>query len=76
MFDCSLKQTEMHGESPYLLMFGPDICGHGTKKVRFASIITFCSKLKCDFLNFCLGSRNLQLQGQEPFNKQGNSMQG
>ncbi len=24
----------MHGESPYLLMFGPDICGPGTKKVH------------------------------------------
>lgn len=29
----------MHGESPYLVMFGPDICGPGTKKVylRFAT---------------------------------------
>jgi calreticulin len=34
LFDCSLKQEEMHGESPYLLMFGPDICGPGTKKVH------------------------------------------
>lgn len=24
----------MHGESPYRLMFGPDICGPGTKKVH------------------------------------------
>ncbi len=24
----------MHGESPYLIMFGPDICGPGTKKVH------------------------------------------
>ncbi len=24
----------MHGESPYNLMFGPDICGPGTKKVH------------------------------------------
>lgn len=34
VFDCSLDQTDMHGESPYLIMFGPDICGPGTKKVH------------------------------------------
>lgn len=34
VFDCSLDQKDMHGESPYQLMFGPDICGPGTKKVR------------------------------------------
>ncbi|XP_013784042.1 calreticulin-like [Limulus polyphemus] len=34
IFDCSLDQKELHGESPYLLMFGPDICGPGTKKVH------------------------------------------
>merc|ERR1712029_96041 len=34
LFDCSLDQTDMHGESPYLIMFGPDICGPGTKKVH------------------------------------------
>lgn len=34
IFDCSLEQKEMHGESPYLIMFGPDICGPGTKKVH------------------------------------------
>lgn len=34
VFDCSLKSEEMHGESPYLVMFGPDICGPGTKKVH------------------------------------------
>ncbi|XP_055849585.1 calreticulin [Episyrphus balteatus] len=34
LFDCSLEQTEMHGESPYEIMFGPDICGPGTKKVH------------------------------------------
>lgn len=34
VFDCSLDQKDMHGESPYLLMFGPDICGPGTKKVH------------------------------------------
>lgn len=31
----------MHGESPYEIMFGPDICGPGTKKVIF-SIIALC----------------------------------
>ncbi|XP_011188204.1 calreticulin [Zeugodacus cucurbitae] len=34
IFDCSLDQTDMHGESPYEIMFGPDICGPGTKKVH------------------------------------------
>nr|AND99540.1 calreticulin [Scylla paramamosain] len=34
VFDCSLDQKDMHGESPYLVMFGPDICGPGTKKVH------------------------------------------
>ena len=34
LFDCSLDQTQMHGESPYNIMFGPDICGPGTKKVH------------------------------------------
>lgn len=34
LFDCSLEQTDMHGDSPYLIMFGPDICGPGTKKVH------------------------------------------
>lgn len=34
VFDCSLDQKDMHGETPYLLMFGPDICGPGTKKVH------------------------------------------
>ncbi|KAK5645271.1 hypothetical protein RI129_006571 [Pyrocoelia pectoralis] len=34
VFDCKLDQKDMHGESPYLLMFGPDICGPGTKKVH------------------------------------------
>merc|ERR1719516_805893 len=34
MFDCSLDQMDMHGESPYNVMFGPDICGPGTKKVH------------------------------------------
>ena len=34
MFDCKLDQTDMHGDSPYNVMFGPDICGPGTKKVH------------------------------------------
>lgn len=34
VFDCSLEQKDMHGETPYLIMFGPDICGPGTKKVH------------------------------------------
>ncbi|KAF5295346.1 hypothetical protein FQR65_LT01536 [Abscondita terminalis] len=34
VFDCNLNQKDMHGESPYQVMFGPDICGPGTKKVH------------------------------------------
>lgn len=34
LFDCGLEQTDMHGDSPYEIMFGPDICGPGTKKVH------------------------------------------
>lgn len=42
VFDCSLKQEDMHGESPYRFMFGPDICGPGTKKVH--AIINYKDK--------------------------------
>ena len=34
IFNSELDQTDMHGESPYLIMFGPDICGPNTKKVH------------------------------------------
>jgi len=34
VFSSDLDQTAMHGESPYNIMFGPDICGPGTKKVH------------------------------------------
>jgi len=34
VFPSSLDQKAMHGESPYNIMFGPDICGPGTKKVH------------------------------------------
>lgn len=34
VFDCALDQKQLHGDSPYLLMFGPDICGPATKKVH------------------------------------------
>ncbi|XP_073977103.1 calreticulin [Rhodnius prolixus] len=34
LFDCTLDQKNLHGESPYEIMFGPDICGPGTKKVH------------------------------------------
>lgn len=34
LFDCNFNSEEMHGETPYLIMFGPDICGPGTKKVH------------------------------------------
>jgi calreticulin len=34
LFSSDLDQTDMHGETPYNIMFGPDICGPGTKKVH------------------------------------------
>ncbi|KAK3756808.1 hypothetical protein RRG08_003926 [Elysia crispata] len=34
VFPSDLDQADMHGESPYNIMFGPDICGPGTKKVH------------------------------------------
>jgi len=34
IFDCKLEPKDMHGETPYEIMFGPDICGPGTKKVH------------------------------------------
>jgi len=34
LFSSGLDQADMHGDSPYLIMFGPDICGPGTKKVH------------------------------------------
>ncbi|CAH1772489.1 unnamed protein product [Owenia fusiformis] len=34
IFSSDLNPKEMHGESPYNIMFGPDICGPGTKKVH------------------------------------------
>ncbi|GIY75452.1 calreticulin [Caerostris darwini] len=34
IFNCDLDPEDMHGETPYLVMFGPDICGPGTKKVH------------------------------------------
>ncbi|KAK1801214.1 hypothetical protein P4O66_022894 [Electrophorus voltai] len=34
LFPSDLNQEDMHGDSTYNLMFGPDICGPGTKKVH------------------------------------------
>jgi len=34
VFPSTVDISEMHGESPYNIMFGPDICGPGTKKVH------------------------------------------
>lgn len=34
LFGADVEPEEMHGDSPYNLMFGPDICGPGTKKVH------------------------------------------
>jgi len=34
IFNKDLDQEDMHGESEYQIMFGPDICGYSTKKVH------------------------------------------
>merc|ERR1719402_2101287 len=34
LFPSDLDQAAMHGDSPYNIMFGSDICGPGTKKVH------------------------------------------
>jgi calreticulin len=34
LFNCDFQPEDMHGDTPYLIMFGPDICGPGTKKVH------------------------------------------
>uniref|UniRef100_A0A1A8QMJ5 Calreticulin n=1 Tax=Nothobranchius pienaari TaxID=704102 RepID=A0A1A8QMJ5_9TELE len=34
LFPSDLNQENMHGDSVYNIMFGPDICGPGTKKVH------------------------------------------
>merc|ERR1712142_1188585 len=34
LYGSDLDQKNLHGDSPYLIMFGPDICGPGTKKVH------------------------------------------
>jgi len=34
VFPSDLDQKDMHGDSVYNIMFGPDICGPGTKKVH------------------------------------------
>ncbi|XP_041647776.1 calreticulin 3a [Cheilinus undulatus] len=34
IFPADLDQSDMHGDSQYYIMFGPDICGYSTKKVH------------------------------------------
>ncbi|KAK2168561.1 hypothetical protein LSH36_16g14129 [Paralvinella palmiformis] len=34
LFASDVNQKDLHGETPYMIMFGPDICGPGTKKVH------------------------------------------
>lgn len=34
LYPADLDQNNLHGDSPYLVMFGPDICGYSTKKVH------------------------------------------
>jgi calreticulin len=34
LYPKNLDQKNLHGDSPYHIMFGPDICGYSTKKVH------------------------------------------
>jgi len=34
LYPKDLDQKGLHGDSPYFIMFGPDICGYSTKKVH------------------------------------------
>uniref|UniRef100_A0A8C9V0N2 Calreticulin n=1 Tax=Scleropages formosus TaxID=113540 RepID=A0A8C9V0N2_SCLFO len=34
LFPTDLEQADVHGDSQYYIMFGPDICGYSTKKVH------------------------------------------
>lgn len=34
IYDSKVDQKNIHGDTPYHIMFGPDICGPGTKKVH------------------------------------------
>ena len=34
IFPSTVTAEDMHGESEYNIMFGPDICGYSTKKVH------------------------------------------
>ena len=34
LFPSGLDREKMNGDSPYHVMFGPDICGPGTKRVH------------------------------------------
>jgi len=34
IYDSKIDQKNLHGDTPYHIMFGPDICGPGTKKVH------------------------------------------
>ncbi|XP_026179590.1 calreticulin-like [Mastacembelus armatus] len=34
LFPSDLDQSDMHGDSQYYIMFGPDVCGYSTKKVH------------------------------------------
>jgi len=42
LFPSDLEPAKMNGDSPYHVMFGPDICGPGTKKVH--AILTYKGK--------------------------------
>ncbi|CAG0888938.1 unnamed protein product [Cyprideis torosa] len=34
LFDCTVEPKDFNGDSSYKIMFGPDICGPGTRKVH------------------------------------------
>jgi calreticulin len=34
VYPADVNQQDLHGDTPYYIMFGPDICGYSTKKVH------------------------------------------
>ena len=34
VYPADVNQEDLHGDTPYYIMFGPDICGYSTKKVH------------------------------------------
>ncbi|KAK1342398.1 hypothetical protein QTO34_015163 [Cnephaeus nilssonii] len=65
LFPDSLDQTEMHGDSEYNIMFGPDIYGPGTKKVHviFNYKGKTCSSTRTSFASNIYAYENFAILG-------------